>query len=72
VTVVGVQGIKRRRRGRLRLSRARGYAYDAWSHDEWWRAQNPGSSLFRGLLWALALSAPLWAGLLAALWIALS
>lgn len=39
--------------------------YSAWQgvdiHDELWRAENPGSSLARGLLWAVPLSAALWA-----------
>lgn len=26
--------------------------YDKWSADEWWRAQNPGASAARGILWA--------------------
>ena len=31
--------------------------FDSWSADEWWRAQNPGASAARGVLWALIGSA---------------
>ncbi len=42
--------------------------FDPWSHDEFWRAQNPGLSLARGLLVALGLSACLWALIAVLVW----
>lgn len=42
--------------------------FDAWSPDEWWRAQNPGSSAARGLVWALAISAVPWAVICVVIW----
>mgnify|MGYP001485619328 CR=1 FL=1 len=38
---------------------------DDWLRDEWWRANNPGASAARGLLWATAAAAPLWLALIA-------
>lgn len=35
--------------------------FDPFSRDEFWRAQNPGLSAARGFLWAVCLSAGLWA-----------
>jgi len=42
--------------------------FDPFSQDEWWRAQNPGASFARGVLWAVGLSAVLWALIGAAVW----
>lgn len=45
---------------------------DDWSYDEWWRAQNPGASLMRGLLWAVPISTAMWAGAALLAWMVLS
>ena len=42
--------------------------FDPFSRDEFWRAQNPGLSTARGFLWAVCLSAGLWALIGAAVW----
>lgn len=44
--------------------RSGGLVEPSWADDEWWRERNPGASVARGLMWALAVSAVLW-GLLA-------
>ena len=41
---------------------------DDWSRDEWWRAQNPGASLMRDLLWAVPISVAMWLVMAAAVW----
>lgn len=45
---------------------------DDWSRDEWWRAQNPGASLMRGMLWALPVAAVMWLAMAAAVWFVFS
>lgn len=42
--------------------------FDPFSRDEFWRAQNPGLSAARGFLWAVCLSAALWALIGVAVW----
>lgn len=46
--------------------------FDSWSADEWWRAQNPGASAARGVLWALIGSALIVAAVAAGAWLVLS
>ncbi|WP_286932144.1 hypothetical protein [Microbacterium sp.] len=43
--------------------------YDKWSADEWWRAQNPGASAARGVLWALLGSAVIVGAIVAGVWL---
>ena len=43
--------------------------FDPFSRDEFWRAQNPGASFARGLLWAVGLSTALWALIAVAVWL---
>lgn len=45
---------------------------DDCSRDEWWRAQNPGASLMRGMLWALPVAAVMWLAMAAAVWFVFS
>lgn len=44
---------------------------DGFDADSLWRAQNPGASAARGVLWALLLSAPIWAAVALAIWLIL-
>lgn len=46
--------------------------FDPWSQDEWWRAQNPGASVARGVLYGIGLSIPLWLALVVVLWMVLN
>lgn len=39
---------------------------DDWLRDEWWRANNPGASAARGLLWSAAVAALVWPVLIVA------
>ena len=41
---------------------------DQWSSDEWWREQNPGASVMRGLLYALPVAALIWLVMAAMVW----
>jgi len=40
---------------------------DAQLRDDLWRAENPGASAVRGLLWAVPVSLAMWASLAGAL-----
>lgn len=45
---------------------------DAELRDDLWRAENPGASAMRGLLWALPISTGMWALLIGGLVLLLS